>query len=227
MLTHLFRNPYSCVMDLGVAEYADQRGISERRVLQLIKAGDVKARRSGGRWLIEAQEINKRPQLSRPMGRKLAWALIAFLSNLPWQNELDPVERSRLKEHISLLLKHDHPDWLLSSWLRKRGDVLRVRANPADLSKLQKDDRIILSGISDPRSGISQSALVEGYIEQKKVKQFQRDHLLVSSSSPNVILRIVDQPIERPVPLGLVLADLADHFGPRESSQVGRLLRAI
>jgi len=214
-------------MDISVAEFAIQRGVSERRVLELIKSGAVQARRSGGRWFIDVLEIKKRGQLRRPMSPKMAHALIVLLSNGPWQKGLDPVQKHRIKLHLVELHNHEKPAWLLSSWLRKRGEVISLRANPSDLSKLQLDNRIIPSGVSDPRGGISTSNFVEGYIDKKLVKQLQKDYLLVDSHAPNVILRNVNFQLERPLPFGLVLADLADHNGPREDSQVARLLRAL
>lgn len=212
---------------MSVAEFADQRGVSERRVLHLIKRGDVRARRSGGRWLIDVREINKRKQLRRPMSPKMAHALIALLSKESWQEDVDPMQKHRLKLHLVELQNHDYPAWLLSSWLRKRGEVIPLKANPADLRKLQLDDRIYLSGLNDPRGGISANDFVEGYIEKKYLKQFQKDYLLVDSDAPNVILRIVDFALERPLPIGLVMADLADHNGPREDAQVARLLKSL
>ena len=214
-------------MDMSVAEFADQRGVSQRRVLELIRNGDVRARRSGGRWLIGLQEINKRALLRRPMSPKMAYALIALLSNGAWQEGLDPVQRHRMKRHVAELQNHKYPGGLLSSWLRKRGEVMPLKANPVDIRKLQLDDRIFLSGVSDTRCGISASDFVEGYIERKNVKQFQKDYLLVDSDVPNVMLRIADIALKRPLPIGLVVADLADHNGPREDSQVVRLLRAL
>ena len=214
-------------MDITVAEFAIQRGVSERRVLELIKSGAVQARRSGGRWFIDVLEIKKRGQLRRSMNPKMAHALIGRLSNGPWQKGLDPVQKHRIKLHLVELQNHENPSWLLSSWLRKRGEVMSLRANPSDLRALHLDNRIIPSGVSDSRSGISTSDFVEGYIDKKLVKQFQKDYLLVDSNAPNVILRIVNFQLERPLPFGFVLADLADHNGPRENSQVARLLRAL
>jgi hypothetical protein len=40
----------------------------------------------------------------------------------------------------------------------------------------------------------------------------------------NVWLHVVDRAVPRPAPLGLVIADLADHDGPREDNQVQSLL---
>lgn len=214
-------------MDMSVSEFSIHRGVSERRVLELIKNGDVRARRSGGRWLISAQEMNKRGLLRRPMSPRMAHALIALLSNAPWQEGLDPVEKHRIKHHFAELQIHKHPAWLLSSWLHKRGEIMQLKANPVDLHALQKDDRIILSGVNDPRSGLLVNDFVEGYIDKKHVERFQKDYLLVDSDAPNVILRMVDFPIKKPIPMGLVLADLADHNGPREDSQVAKLLKTL
>jgi hypothetical protein len=50
---------------------------------------------------------------------------------------------------------------------------------------------------------------------------------LVDSNSPNVILRVMNIKLERPMPIGFVLADLSDHNGPREDAQVVRLLRSL
>lgn len=214
-------------MDMSVAEFANQRGVSDRRVLELIRNGDVRARRSGGRWLIGVQEINKRGQLRRPLSPKMAHALIALLSNWSWQEGLDPVQKHRMRRHFAELKNHKYPSWLLSSWLRKRGEVIQLKANPADLLELQLDDRIFLSGVNDPRGGVAAGDFVEGYIEKKFISQFKRDYLLVESDAPNVLLRMVNFELERPLPIGLVMADLADHNRPREDSQVARLLKAL
>jgi hypothetical protein len=126
-------------MDMSSAEFAQQRGISERRVLQLIKQGDVRARRSGGRWFIDAQELNKRANLCRPMSPFMARSLILMISGSSEQSDLDPVQMHRLKKHLAELQAHQHPAWLLSSWLRKRGEVISLSAKPIDLKKLKQD----------------------------------------------------------------------------------------
>jgi hypothetical protein len=171
-------------MDIGVPEFALRKGVSERRILQLIAKGDIKARRS--------------------MSPKMANAFID-----------------------KGLRHHDQPALLLSSWLRKRAEVNKLRAHPADLRRLLLDKRIVASGISDPRSGISASDFVEGYGRKNSLKQLQKDYLLVPSEDPNVLLRIINIRMPDPLPMGYVLADLADHVGPREGSQVERLLGKI
>ncbi len=50
------------------------------------------------------------------------------------------------------------------------------------------------------------------------------DHLMAALNPPNAWLHVVDRPLERPVPLGLVIADLADHDRAREDARVIELL---
>lgn len=51
------------------------------------------------------------------------------------------------------------------------------------------------------------------------------DFLLSEKGRPNVLLHVLTAPVlEEPVPLPVLLADLADHDGPRESAAVERLL---
>lgn len=214
-------------MDIGVPEFALSRGLSERRVLQLIEKGDIKARRSSGRWFIDVKELNKRSNLRRPMSPKMAQAFINLLSHGDVPEYLDPKEKSRLRNRLEELRHYDQPAWLLSSWLRKRAEVNKLRAHPADLHRLVSDERVVASGISDSRSGISASNFVEGYIRKNSLKQLQKDYLLVPSEDPNVLLRVINIPLQNPLPLGFLLADLADHNNPREESQVERLLRKI
>ena len=114
-------------------------------------------------WLIGVQEINKRALLRRPMGPKMANAMIALLSNGAWQEGLDPVQRHRMKLHFAELQNHKYPGWLLSSWLRKRGEVMPMKANPVDIRKLQLDDRLFPSGVNDPRGGISARITIDKY----------------------------------------------------------------
>jgi len=86
------------------------------------------------------------------------------------------------------------------------------------------DPRIVLSGVSDHRSGISAPDLVEGYVLQRNIEEVIRDHLLVpaGSSRANVLLRVADTLPER-LPWLIVAADLADG-GPREAQQSENLI---
>lgn len=101
-----------------------------------------------------------------------------------------------------------------------------MRIAPVDLADLAADHRVVASGISDPRSGMSSSGEFEGYLGFADFDEVVAEYLLSSSGPANVFLHLSDRPLARDdVPLGLVLADLADHNLAREDSQVEQLLR--
>lgn len=87
-----------------------------------------------------------------------------------------------------------------------------------DLPNLARDLDVIPSGLSDSRSGISSQDFFEGYVLKKDLRNLRRKYLLVSSEQPNVILGVVDYELPRPIPIGYVIADLAQHIGVREQS---------
>ena len=101
-----------------------------------------------------------------------------------------------------------------------------MRAPDAAIRELLDDARFVRSGISDPRSGLSSGREAEGYVRSSEFEALVREYLLLPSSDPNVFLRVADAPLAREAPLGAVIADLADHNGPREDARVRRLLAA-
>ncbi len=73
---------------------------------------------------------------------------------------------------------------------------------------------------------MSSSGEFEGYLGFADFDEVVAEYLLSSSGPANVFLHLSDRPLARDdVPLGLVLADLADHNLAREDSQVEQLLR--
>ena len=106
---------------------------------------------------------------------------------------------------------------------------MSLHANVSDLAVLRKDKRLVLSGISDDRAGLSSEHELEAYVDPELSKQLISEYLLVEAKIPkdtNVWLHVarVHADADGRAPLGLVLADLADHAGPRESQRVKDLL---
>jgi hypothetical protein len=141
--------------------------------------------------------------------------------------EISRRDLSRLTVRCQRLLHDSDPARLLRSWLRTRCPRQALRANPVDLSDLLLDPRVKRSGISDPRSMMSAGFEAEAYVTPADVDGLRGDYLLTDIGPANVWLHVVDRPIARPVPLGLVLADLADHRGPREDARVLEMVAAI
>lgn len=211
-------------MDLSVAEYARQRGISRQRALALIHSGQVDARRIGRSWVVSERELGHRRQLGRPLGERMAQVLVNVLSGQPL-SELDPQSRYFAASYLDRLRVARDPAALLHSWLRSRQlRVVNVAANPADLAEIRRDDRLVVSGISDGRSGMSSARELEGYVAAAAVDAFMKTSLMVRSDSPNVRLHIVENLPPSPAPVGLVIADLADWNRPRVDSRVAELL---
>ena len=64
----------------------------------------------------------------------------------------------------------------------------------------------------------------EAYVRPGDVEQLMADHLMAAVNPANVWLHVVARPLARPAPLGLVIADLADHDRAREDARVAEIL---
>lgn len=224
-IEHLLSIDYSSQMDMSVAEYAQHRGISRQRALWMIRAGQISARRIGRSWVIDQRELNQRSASGRPLGKRMASILIDAISGHPLEL-LNAQDRFFAASYLDRLRGAEDPARLIHSWMKSRQlRVVNVAANPADLSDVARDDRVVASGISDERSEMSAAREFEGYVAAADLDAFLRNNLLVESESPNVRLHVVDERPPRPIPLGLVLADLADWNRPREDGRVVELLR--
>ncbi|TDW31413.1 helix-turn-helix domain-containing protein [Cryobacterium psychrophilum] len=216
---------------LSVKEYAARQGISVGRVHQLIRTGKIHADKIGSSWVIDEAELRRQAPLSRPLSMTNSWSLIALLSGIEPEN-IDATARWRLEFKCIALTRTATPDLLLSGWLRERAPVRALHANPDDLADLRTDARVVLSGISDDRAGLSSEHEVEAYVDPEVAKELIREYLLVevknakSAKNANVWLHLarVQADADGRAPLGLVLADLADHAGPRESQRVKEML---
>jgi hypothetical protein len=156
----------------------------------------------------------------------MAWAFINLVSGQP-VSSVAPVERYRLFQKRDQLLGSGRPGVLLRSWLRRRADLLRLAAPEGDIAELLADPRLVPSGISDPRSAMSAGNGAEGYARRSDVEAVVRHYLMAESAEGNVWLHKSGRELLRAAPLGLVVADLADHDGPREDGVVEALLRSV
>ncbi|MCU1469613.1 MAG: hypothetical protein JWQ39_762 [Glaciihabitans sp.] len=215
----------------SVEEYAQWRGISVQRVRELLRSGELPGRRVGARqWEVEETAYKARPRLGPPMSPPMAWALIALLGGEDRHPDVPPVRLDRLlrnREYVSAAGK-DAPA-ILSSWLRHRGERLTYRADPRDLPELLADARVMPSGLSDERSGISANDVAEVWLRDfSRLYELIGDYLLLPDEKGNVVVhRGGLEHTETIAPLGLVIADLADWNGPREDSRVIDLLARV
>lgn len=207
-----------------MGEFSVAAQLSPSRVHALIQQGAIAARKSAGIWLINDVELNRRRGVTRPMSPRMSRAFLTAVAGEELDASLDPAERSRVRKRLQHLRSLEDPAPVLASWLRLRATLHRLSIAASDVETLQYDQRVMLSGISDPRAGLSSAHEVEAYVQQEDFAQLCSEYLLVPSDHPNVFIRVVNEPMKAPAPLGFVLADLADHNSPREDAQVKRLL---
>lgn len=212
--------------EIGVGEAARWLSISPQRVRALIGTGALPARQVSGVWLVDTTLPWRVHRLSRPLSSRTAAALLATLSGQA-AGDLPRSQVARLKEYVTRLRSHPQPGRLLDSWVAARPGArpLPLTANPADLRGILEDPDLVPSGMSDPRSGLGSGGEVEGWVREAGLDEFSFRHMLSPSGRPNVFLRLSPFPVDRPVPLGLLVADLASWPGDREQAAVARLLQ--
>lgn len=215
----------------SVDEYAAWRGVSAQRVRELLRAGELPGHRIGARqWIVDDAAFVARRRLGPPMSPPMAWALISLLSGDHLRANLSAIRIDRLQKNRDRLLgAGEEAPALLSSWLRHRGERLAFRAQPADVADLLADPRVLPSGVSDARSGLASGDVAEVWLRNFfQLSDLQADYLLLPDPRGNVVLhRGGLDPASEKVPLGLVIADLADWNGPREDGRVIDLLAGI
>lgn len=209
-------------MEIELAEAARMMGVSAVRARQMAREGRLRARRIGGRWLVDAASLPSAPRRGRPMSVRIAWALVELSAGgaAEW---IEPRESYRLRRALDRLVTDDEPEMLLRSWLASRAERQLLSASEVD--GLRADPRLALSGLSDERSGLSAARNVEAYVRAEDAAAVRRDHLLIDSgSNANVVLHVSPRVPDRPVPVLLLAADLADHDGPRELARARELI---
>src|SRR5438270_13079842 len=117
--------------ELDVPSAARRLGVHPSRVRALLQSGDLKGRKLGGRWLVDAYASDARARSASVDGRAYsppgAWGFLALLSGerAPW---LDPSARSRLRARLA-----EGPVQRLLPRLRRRAKVHHLRAGAAAL----------------------------------------------------------------------------------------------
>ncbi|WP_334150517.1 hypothetical protein [Microbacterium sp.] len=214
----------------SVDDYANWRGVTPQRVRQLLRSGELPGRRIGSRqWIVDDAAFNSRVRVARPMAPPMAWGLIAMLGGEEPAADLTPVQRSRLREHRNKLVRlEDGAPALLASWVRLRGERLVYQVAPADIADLSHDARLMKSGVSDPRAGISATGVTEVWLRHfTDLDEIVGDYLLLPDPKGQVVMhRGREHESEQPQ-IGLVMADLADWNSPREDARVIELLARV
>jgi excisionase family DNA binding protein len=221
------RMPYS------VAEAAQRLGVNRERVRAMIAAGQLRARKFAGRWLIDESSVDELLARPRPVGRpfsvRRSWGLLMLASGrLPdW---LSPPDVSRLRRVLRERSLEE-----LAPRLEGRATKHVYRAHPSDLTRIPAAGAVLLAGASgagEYRLDLVSEGELDVYGEAGHLEELTHRFALRESDRPNLTLRAVTEiwPFhsgERVVPPAVIGIDLLASVEPRFQRAGKQLLERL
>ena len=165
-------------MVVTTEEYANEHGISPRRVRALAAAGRIPAQRIGTSWVIEAGARHEPSHAPRPMGGKMRALLIRALRDQSLVGLTGP-DRIRVARHLAALRTSDEPASLLRAWFR---DDVPTGWSPGELIVRQahegRDDRVTAL-VRRPRRTFASTPerLARAVTDERTIRQLSRAEL--------------------------------------------------
>lgn len=220
-------------MERSVAEYAQEAGISERRVRKLAESGQIAARKYGNSWVISEPSVlyaSHRQGSGRPLQEAAAWDLAlmqdGYMSSS--QGRARTQARAMLLRSFSSDKGYDPQlEKLAMRWLHKRATIKYFRAVAGDLNDIRNDPRLQATGVSHPKSGLLQAEEFDAYVLGSESPQIIDDYMLIDTTRTraNVTLRLIDSTkLPRVIPRLLIAVDLLERGTTREVSAGKQLL---
>jgi excisionase family DNA binding protein len=235
-------------MDLiSVADAAERLGVSERHVRRLAEAGELSARRVGGRWLIDAEAVRDRsrsePRSGRPLSLSTACAVLAATNSVLEAGEDSPspfvarIEDRRLRYRLRALLADAPPPHQWNHWLRHRAAAERVWVHPGVLDRFADDDRLHPAGgsvVASAGLGIAPGDRWTFYVGENVLEEVLVDYRAQHSDDGQVVMMVVPAEVSatvlggpgEPVMSAMVLVDLLASRDARERHVAAEALNA-
>lgn len=225
---------------LSVADAAHRLHVSERRVRQLIDAGELEVGHVGPHRVVDAASVRRRagrpPAAGRPLGQALAWIVVDQLSTDAGRSSQSLDDR-RLRHRLRRLLDEEHSasEWALL--LRRRADRRRYWGHPDLARDLLNDGRLSWGGARGAAAhGLDVAATggVEFYVDLAAVHSLEQEYALEPDARGAVLLHAYDGDLPftptpgQPAPIAAVALDLLDSTEVRLGHLAGAwLARAI
>ena len=222
--------------DLSVSDAARRLRLHVTRVRALLRAGDLKGRKVGGRWLVDEFGVRARTERSgqdgRPFSARRAWAYLLLLSGegVPW---IDPATRSRLRGRI-----REGPTERILPRLRRRARVEYFRAGPSALRTIAALEGFVASGVSAAdryEASVVARDQVDGYVREAQLRDARYRLALdpADETQANVILRVSPlraalhgRKVAPPAAVAVDLMESADQRTRRAGIELAERLRA-
>lgn len=204
----------------SVADAAEELGVSDRRVRQLLASGELFGQQLGRAWVIDSASIDRlRPKrVGRPWSAASAWAVLELAAG--GNPELSPVERSRARKRLAGSGLAGLVDQLQS-----RSERCEMYVHPSALDRVGDDADVVRSGVS--AAGVYDVDLIvsdeaEVYVRSSKVAGLvDRYALRPNPDRSNLVVRVVDDDVwpfedhSRVAPWPVVAVDLLDAYDER------------
>lgn len=221
-------------MVVGLEDYALAAGISRRAAQLRARNGQVKARRIGGVWVVEASEVavarvQGRMPPGRPVSSEAFERLAAYLDGE--HAGMSPEHRRQASVLAARLRVDDNVPALRKIARARLGEAQPYVAAERNLSALRDEvargqaGEVLLAGISDSEQGLTNPLLLELYLHH--AQRLASRHRLSPAEGPawNVMLRGVDRiPPRRSL---RVAADLLDGHDARSMAEASRIAREL
>lgn len=208
-------------MPYSVPEAAQRLGVNRERIGALIAAGQLRARKFAGRWLIDESSVDELLARPRPVGRpfsvRRSWGLL-MLTSRRHPDWLSPADVSRLRRVLRERSLRE-----LAPRLERRATKWLYRAHPSDLGRMPSAGAVVLAGASGAEEhgfGLVSEGELDVYIKAGRLADLKRRFALRDSELPNVTIRAVSevwpfQKGERVAPPVVIGVDLLSSPEPR------------
>jgi excisionase family DNA binding protein len=162
----------------SVREAADRLGVDRSRVQALISAGEMRAEKVAGRWLIPMSELERRARSKntggRPWSQHRAWAFLRAV-------EVGDVPPAELHKR---------------AWqLRRRARRVELDVLPELEPQLLDDRRVLVGGVhAGSRFGaaVRPQFPADLYVAEQDLDAVIAAHHLFAADVPRVVLHVVD-----------------------------------
>ncbi len=214
------------MVDVVTTGQAAQRlGVHPSRVRALVSSGVLAATRSGTRWLIDTDSLERQADLvaagatGRPFAPRTAWAAAALCDGLA--DRLTADDRYRLRNRLIHAGDGTSTCAQMQRWLSRRASsVHRYRIGERDIAALLGADGVMATGISTVESyrlGLAIGAVADAYVSEETRRALVDDFVLIDTERGNLTLRVTDADIGHTAVAPRLIAgvDLADDTDAR------------
>lgn len=206
----------------SVREFAELKGISRQRVLDLIRYGQIEAKKVGSQYVVDFSARSWEPRKTRPLSTRMSRALLSVLSGASVEG-LASAEKIRLREHLAELRDSDNPSVVLDQKTWNRARLKRFRISSRDERLVPSRFGLEPAGLTHSSSRMSAGDVAEYYVSDQELSVIKRRVPMSERHDGNILFHVGDGPSGNS--LGWVAADLGHWGGSREVREGDRLVR--